>query len=78
MKQLALLQELESPAVHGVLCTEAEVCLAGLQVEIAHGISHVYVEIDSLLLVTTLKSSDYVVWGLHPSRLASTTCCPLD
>jgi hypothetical protein len=38
----------------------------------------VYVEIDSLLLVTTLKSSDYVVWGLHPSRLASTTCCPLD
>lgn len=44
MKQLALLQELESPAVHGAICTEAEACLAGLQVEIAHGISHVYVE----------------------------------
>lgn len=55
------------PPVHNALYAETEACLLNLQVAIAHGISHVYVETDSLPLVTTHKSldSDLALGGIR-------------
>jgi hypothetical protein len=45
------------PSTYNALCAKAEACFAGLQTVITHGISYVYIETDSLMPVTTLKSS---------------------